>query len=83
MSMGVARVSVWDEVDEFLTSTPTPEQILAFRPSEAAQMRLRTLLEANREGTLTPDEQAELDQHLALDMFMSRLKAKALMKRRQ
>lgn len=78
--MGVARVSVWDEVDEFLTSTPTPEQILAFRPSEVAQARLQYLLEANREGHLTADEQAELDQHLALDMFMSRLKVKALSK---
>lgn len=80
MAMGVARVSVWDEVDEFLTSTPTPEQILVFRPSEAAQARLQYLLEANREGRLTAEEQAELDQHLALDMFMSRLKVKVLAK---
>lgn len=32
--MAIERLAVWDEVDEFLTSTPTPEQILAFRPSE-------------------------------------------------
>ncbi len=29
---------VWNDVAEFLTSTPTPEQILEFRPSEAARV---------------------------------------------
>ncbi len=76
--MGIERVSVWDEVDEFLTSTPTPEQILAFRPSAAMQDRLRHLLDGNRSATLSADERAELDEHLALENFMRRLKIKAL-----
>jgi hypothetical protein len=78
--MAVQRISVWDEVDEFLTSTPTPEQILAFRPSEMTQKRLQTLLDANRTNQLTPIERAELDEHMVLENFMRRLKVKALAK---
>ncbi|MCA0456073.1 MAG: hypothetical protein LCI00_18995 [Chloroflexi bacterium] len=78
--MAVQRLSVWDEVDEFLISTPTPEQILAFRPSNASQQRLSVLLEANRNGEILPAEQAELNEHMALENFMRRLKVKALAK---
>jgi hypothetical protein len=78
--MSIERLSVWDEVDEFLTSTPSPEQIIEFRPSEAMQARLQQLVEAKRNGTLTADGRAELDQHLAVENFMRRLKNKALAK---
>lgn len=76
--MNLERVSVWAEVEEFLTSTPTLERILAFRPSEAMQARVSYLLAANREGTITAEELAELDQHLIVETFMERLKLKAL-----
>ena len=71
---------IWNEVDDFLTSTPTPQQILAFRPSPAAQERLRCLLEANRSRPLTADEEAELNEALAVEQFMRRLKVRALAK---
>jgi hypothetical protein len=71
---------VWSEVDELLTSTPTPQQILAFRPSPAAQERLRWLLDANRSRPLTADEEAELNETLAVEQFMRRLKVRALAK---
>jgi hypothetical protein len=54
MSEFVPSVSVQDEVLDFLVSTPTPQQIIGFHASEAAQLRLRYLLEANHNGTLTP-----------------------------
>jgi hypothetical protein len=38
--MATTRISAYDEVVDFLTSEPTPEQIIAFRPSEAVQERL-------------------------------------------
>jgi hypothetical protein len=71
---------VWSEVDELLTSTPTPQQILAFRPSHAAQERVRFLLDANRSRPLTADEEAELNETLAVEQFMRRLKVRALAK---
>jgi hypothetical protein len=78
--MAVRHMALWDEVDDFLTSTPSPEQILDFHPSEEAQERIRFLLEVNREGRLTAEETAELDKYLAIDMFVSRLKVKAMAK---
>ena len=70
-------VSIQDEVMAFLLSSPTPQQIIDFRASESAQQRLRYLLDANRNDTLTPDEQAELDEASQVNTFMTTLKAEA------
>lgn len=78
--MAVRVFDVWHEVDDFLTSTPTPAQILAFRPSPAAQERLRQLLDANRTRPLTVDEEAGLNETLAVEQFMRRLKVRAMAK---
>jgi hypothetical protein len=55
-------ISIMDEVVGFLASTPTPEQILAFHPSEMAQERLHYLLDQNRNGVLTAEENVELEE---------------------
>ena len=78
--MAVKVLEIWNEVDEFLISTPTPKQILDFRPSQTAQERLRYLLDAGSSRALTPDEEAELNETLAVEQFMRRLKIKALAK---
>ena len=78
--MAVALFDVWNEIDDLLTSTPNPEQLLAFRPSTAAQARLRSLLAANGNRELTADEEAELRETLAAENFMRRLKVRALAK---
>ncbi|MBL8164230.1 MAG: hypothetical protein JNJ61_19745 [Anaerolineae bacterium] len=78
--MAIQRLAIWDEVDDFLTSTPTPEQIIAFRLSEPTQERLSLLLEANRAGSISSNESAELDELLAIDTLMARLKIRAMKK---
>lgn len=75
--VGIAAVGIQDEVLAFLLSSPTPQQIIEFQASEAAQERLRYLLEANRQGTITDVERAELDEASQLNHFFMRLKAKA------
>ncbi len=75
--MATARISAYDEVVDFLTSEPTPEQIIAFRPSLAVQERINHLLEANRNGTITSDEQSELDEFEEIEHLMRRLKIRA------
>jgi hypothetical protein len=79
-AMAVSVFDIWNEVDEFLTSTPTPSEILAFRPSPGAQERLRRLLDARASGALTTEEEAELNETLAVEHFMRRLKIRALAK---
>jgi hypothetical protein len=58
------------EVLDFLITRPTPEEIVAFKVSAEAQERLRTLLDKNREGTLTEIEAAELDLYEQLEHMM-------------
>jgi hypothetical protein len=65
------------EVLEFLLTRPTPQEIIAFKVSAAAQSRLRTLLDKNREEGLTEAETGELDLYEQLDQMMALLKAKA------
>ena len=69
--------SIQEEVLAFLLAAPTPQQIIDFHASELAQERLRHLLDANREGTLSPDERAELDEASQMNHFIVLLKAKA------
>jgi len=68
---------LFDEVLDFLSSTPTPQQIVAFAPSEALQVRARYLLDGNRAGLLTAEERAELDEFARMNHFMSMLKIRA------
>ena len=70
------------EVVNFLARGPQPEEIVAFRPSETSVARARELLERNRAGALTPDEQAELDEMAALNQFFALIRAQARQHRR-
>ena len=71
---------IQDEVMAFLLTSQTPQQIIEFRASEAAQQRLRYLLDANRNDTLTDEESAELEVASNVNQFMMTLKAKAHLK---
>ncbi len=66
-----------NEVFDFLLSQPTAEQIIALRASEAAQERLRYLLDGNRNNTLKDAERAELDAYLQVEHFVRQLKIRA------
>ena len=66
-----------DEVMDFLLSAPTPEAVVALRPSQAAQERLRYLLDGNRNETLNDAERAELETYLQLEYFVRWLKIRA------
>ena len=67
----------WREVIEFLASGSRPEEIVAFRQSEARVERSRELLYKNRESQLTESEEAELDQMEHINHLMALLKAEA------
>ncbi|MBK9748303.1 MAG: hypothetical protein J0M07_08780 [Anaerolineae bacterium] len=75
--VAMERLTLRDEILEFMTSSPTLEQILAFKPSEALQARASLLLDKNRAGTLTAEEQRELDDFEWMDDLVSLLKIRA------
>ena len=61
---------VFDEIVDFITSAPQPEQILMFKPSIDAQLRLESLLDKKREDGLSADENHELEQYLTIEHIM-------------
>ena len=74
---------LFDDVLDFLASTPTPEQIVEFEPSESLKQRLAYLMEQNRHDILSADERAELDEFLRMNHFMNMLKLRARKKMAQ
>jgi hypothetical protein len=71
------RYPVFEEMIDFLVSSPTPDQMIDYTISTRAQERLAELLNKNREETLSEAENAELDVFEQVDYVMSSLKARA------
>jgi hypothetical protein len=73
----MARSSpLFDELLDFLVEKATPQELLTFRPSEAAQQRADELTDKNKSGELSAPERAELEQMLEFDLFVTALKAR-------
>ena len=66
-----------DAILDFLLSKPSPEDVLALRPSEEVQERLSYLLDGNRNDALSDAEKGELARYLELEHFVRRLKIRA------
>lgn len=68
---------VFEEMIDFLASSPTPRQIIKHKVSPAVQQRLEELLDKNGERELTAEEAAELDAFRRVNHLMVLLKARA------
>jgi hypothetical protein len=68
------------DVIERLADLPTPEQVLALRPSADLQARISSLLEKNRMEGLTSEEDREWAQYEYLEHVVRLAKAKAALK---
>ncbi len=65
------------QIIELLASQPSPDEILALRPTPALQARMSDLLERNKLGTLSRQEETELDRYLFLEHLVRLAKAHA------
>lgn len=65
------------DIARFFMSQPTPEQITLFHPSEAASDRFYDLIDAERDGPLSPDEAQELESYVAIEYVVGIIKAEA------
>jgi hypothetical protein len=68
------------EVLEKLAELPSPEEVLALRPSPALQARAEELLARNRTTGLSDDERREWEQYLYAEHLVRLAKAKASLK---
>jgi len=64
------------EIADFLASCPSREQLLKFRLSSKTEQRALRLLKKSKNGTITKDEQWELDQFEYVESFMRLVKAR-------
>lgn len=74
---GSSAPLAYNEVIEFLGRGATTQEIVDFRLSTAAQARGQALLEKNRQGTLSPAEEAELNLYIELENLMALIKIRA------
>ena len=68
------------DVLEALARLPTPEEVLALRPSAALQERITALLHKQKEGGLTADEHREWEQYKYAEHLVRMAKARAALK---
>jgi hypothetical protein len=72
--------SIFIELADFLVSQPSLESLANYRVSSATQQYIDTLIEKNRDGTLTADERLEMEKILAVSHVMTLTKTKAQLK---
>jgi len=70
-------VKAYEEVIDFIAAGTTPQNVIDFRPSDAAQQRLEDLVAREKEDALSAEEKFELDHYLQLEHLMRLAKARA------
>jgi hypothetical protein len=70
------------EVLELLARLPTPEEVLALRPSPELSQRMSELVEKKRSGGISHDEEVEWQRLAYLEHLVRVAKAKAAAKQK-
>ena len=73
--MAVTRA--YEEVIDFIAGGVSAQEILDFRPSEAARTRVLELVALEKTDRLTAEERSELEHYLQLEHIMRLAKARA------
>ncbi len=72
--------TVKDLVTDFLSSAPSLEELATYRLPDELQNRAHDLLEKNRDGSLSDQERAEMEEFREIDHLLTLVKAKARLK---
>jgi hypothetical protein len=76
MSIAESPPRFVEEIANLLARQPSRDELLAFRPSVSVQQRAQDLLARQNEGSLSADEQHELDQFVHAELLMRLVKAR-------
>jgi hypothetical protein len=74
----MSAIPVYHELADFIVEKISPEEILAFKVSAAAQKRAEQLLTTMKTASLTEEQEAELEQIAQFDLLVGVLKARAM-----
>ncbi len=67
----------YEEIIDFIAAGTTPETVVAFHPSDGVQRRVTELVERSKEGSISAEDQSELEDYLQLEHIMIMAKARA------
>ena len=73
----MSGLKAYDAILDFIAAGTGPEAVVAFRPSPQVQERVRDLIDRRQAGTLSADEESELEEYLQLEHLMVMAKARA------
>ncbi len=73
--MGLPKA--YEEIVDFIAAGTSPQNVVAFRPSEEARKRVWDLVAREKESELSPEEAAELEHYSQLEHIMRLAKARA------
>jgi hypothetical protein len=67
----------YEEVIDFIAAGTSPQEVIAFQPSEEAKARVADLIHREKTTGLSSEETAELEHYLQLEHIMRLAKARA------
>lgn len=73
----MSTVKAYEEVVDFIAAGTTPQNVIAFRPSEESQNRVSELLHKEKQNELSEAEKSELDHYMQIEHLMRLAKARA------
>lgn len=73
----MSSVRAYEEIVDFIAAGASPQNVVAFRPSETAKERVADLMSREKTTSLSPEEKSELDHYLQLEHLMRLAKARA------
>ena len=70
-------ILAYDEIVDFISAGSTPQGVVDFVPSEATRQRVWELLQLQKAGSFTPENESELQHYLEMEHIMRLAKARA------
>ncbi len=73
----MAVPKAYEEIVDFIAAGTSPQNVIAFRPSEEARQRVWDLVARKKKEGLSEEETSELEHYLQLEHLMRMAKARA------
>lgn len=73
----MALTKAYEEIVDFIVAGTSPDNVVAFRPSEGAKRRVAELIEREKTTGVMSDETSELEHYLQLKHLVRLAKARA------
>jgi hypothetical protein len=69
--------AVYEQIIDFITAGKTEAQIESWQPSAEVKAKVWQLIEAEKQGSISPDDLAELNHYMELEHIIRMAKARA------